>query len=161
MRPSREREASPDSPTDSLKALAQCFMLVPDMSATDDMINLLDPLNSPHPSVFDHPTPDTIRCLCDSSHIADTMLQCDSCKLWMHGDCLHVTNSGDGSPFICLYCQQKISNAIRGYVRAQLQRLRPTDMETDLSDFWADTLRVIEEVKDLLQAVPKFLPHPL
>jgi hypothetical protein len=87
MRPLANRAASPDSSSDSLKALSRYFILVPDMSSTDDLGNLLDPSPSPicsAPSQPDGPTPDTTRYLCNSPHITSTMIQCDSCKLGMH-----------------------------------------------------------------------------
>jgi hypothetical protein len=160
MRASPDLDSVPTGPNEPLKRLARCFVLVPDLSATDDPINLLDPHDYRIPKSPDLPTPDKVRCLCDSNRIDEPIIQCDVCRAWMHVECLHLINPGEVIPFICICCQQKVSNAVRGYVRAQLQSLKKADPAQDLSTFWTETLAVIEEVKEMLHLVPLFLkPH--
>jgi hypothetical protein len=87
------------------------------------------------------------------------MVQCDACKLWLHPECLHLANPTEVSPFICIFCQQHIGDAVRGYVRAQIHRLRHPEAEGNLTNFWKETLQAIDEVKEMMQCVSLFLPR--
>lgn len=104
--------------------LAAIFLMTPDMSCTDEDIDLFNPDN------FEKPDPDQsngdqeIRCICGCNHENDPMIQCDSCKKWLHSDCVPLKNFHD-SGFICIYCQAKIAKSIKQFYRQELISLIP------------------------------------
>ncbi|XP_075264039.1 uncharacterized protein LOC142355906 isoform X2 [Convolutriloba macropyga] len=50
---------------------------------------------------------EVIRCVCDDSDIFGTMVQCNFCDSWLHGECLGVTEATLPDTYECPYCEAK------------------------------------------------------
>jgi hypothetical protein len=142
------------------KTLDRCFVLVPDSPASTDVhVNLLDPLNTPSTTCPGDNSPRVVHCLCESTRVDGSLIQCDACTQWLHPECIHVTSRP--SPFICVFCQHTITAEILTAIRIHLKRLRSADAYGDLTVFWTDTLAVIEDVGQLLHVMPSgSVPRP-
>jgi hypothetical protein len=96
------------------------------------------------------------------------MIQCDSCKKWLHEDCVRLQNSHEADPFICIFCQHELSRSIKSYLRTKTAAF-PVLMQQLQSDFqyqavshsksiWTDLLQIVNEAQDVLAMIPLFLP---
>lgn len=46
-----------------------------------------------------------MRCICDISNNKEDIIQCTSCKLFLHTKCLHISTNIPNDSFICPFCQ--------------------------------------------------------
>lgn len=110
---------------------------------------------------IEHITEEMTRCICNSNHESDVMILCDSCKKWMHVDCVRLQNSQDVDPFVCIYCQYEMSKAIKSFVRRKLMNIFSKIKEKrihETSSLWNDLLQTILDIQSILRIVPQFLP---
>ena len=98
--------------------LATTFLMTSDMSSTLDDIDLSDDNSN-------QITEDTTRCICNSTHESQVMIQCDCCKKWLHEYCIKLQNSREEDQFICIFCQEKLSRAVKEYIRKKLASFEP------------------------------------
>jgi hypothetical protein len=149
-------------------SLAKTFLLTPDMSYADDEQDILNLTNRPPVSDADQITEETTRCICNSTHESEVMIQCDSCNKWLHMDCVRLQNSRESDPFICPYCQEELAKAVRGFVRKQLSAYRPLLQRLRQesqgrhgprpSTIWTEMLEIVRESQEVLKMIPLFLP---
>jgi hypothetical protein len=150
-------------------SLSSIFLMTPDMSYQDDDRNVmaLNPEGG-SPSEIDQITEETTRCLCNSTHESEVMIQCDSCKKWLHEDCVRLQNSREADPFICIFCQHELSRSIKSYLRRKtaafpvlMQQLQ-SDLQyqavSHSKSIWTDLLQIVNEAQDVLAMIPLFLP---
>ena len=120
------------SPQEQYLALATTFFLTPDMMDAVDNSggNETQMTDSNNPDV--EIAPET-RCICTLTHGSPLMIQCDSCKKWLHEDCVHLKNPKDANPFICIYCQYEMAKAVKQFIRRRILKLYPdiTKLEGD------------------------------
>jgi hypothetical protein len=149
-------------------SLSSIFLMTPDMSYQDDDRNIMELNPEGGPSEIDQITEETTRCLCNSTHESEVMIQCDSCKKWLHEDCVRLQNSREADPFICIFCQHELSRSIKSYLRRKTAAF-PVLMQQLQSDFqyqavshsksiWTDLLQIVNEAQDVLAMIPLFLP---
>ncbi|XP_063716006.1 uncharacterized protein LOC134843701 isoform X3 [Symsagittifera roscoffensis] len=50
---------------------------------------------------------EVIRCVCEDTDIFGTMVQCNFCDSWLHGECLGVTEATLPDTYECPYCEAK------------------------------------------------------
>ena len=89
------------------------------------------------------------------------MILCDSCKKWMHVNCVRLQNSQDVDPFVCIYCQYEMSKAIKSFVRAKLMNITQKIKEKRIQEttpVWNELLQTILDIQSVLRIVPQFLP---
>lgn len=153
--------------------LAATFLMTPDITCTDQQIDMTDPKNigPPGPEV-DQITEETTRCICNSTHESEVMIQCDSCQKWLHEDCIRLLNSRESDPFICIFCQNDVSNAIKTYVRKKMEGFLPilqrmqNENYIQYNDYiqpnsvWTDLLEITKDIQEVLKLIPLFLPPP-
>lgn len=147
------------------RKLAETYLLVPDMeNTTDDTIDSSNDSEKFQPQISE----DTINCICRSTHDSEVMIQCDSCKRWMHMSCIRLEDSNEDETFICIYCQYQLAKAIKQYVRTKVAGLQ-TQLQPFLNDI--QTCRIpqtqavfaqlndeIQQIQQTLQTIPSFLP---
>jgi hypothetical protein len=155
-------------------SLAHSFLLTPDYSFSDsevaclgfDCLHFSDPCQnrSNGPSEIDQITEETTRCICNSTHESEVMIQCDSCKKWLHEDCVRLQNSREVDPFLCIFCQYEMSTAVKGYLRKKMTAFGPILSRfggPDLgrgSGLWSELLEVVRDSQEVLRMIPSFLP---
>ena len=144
--------------------IATTFLLTPDMSCTDENVDMSNPeFQGDGTAEMDQITEETTRCICNSPHESEVMIQCDSCKKWLHEDCVRLLNSKEADPFICIFCQHEMAKAVRAYVRRSLAGLAPilqrcqTDYQTQIPR-WSEITEIVKDTKDVLKILPLFLP---
>ena len=146
------------------KILAQTYLLVPDMGNTTD-----PNLRTEKSKIYEQPiSEDTISCICRSTHESEVMLQCDSCKRWMHVSCVRLQDSNEDDTYICIFCQYQLSKAVKQYVRSKISNLQDIlqPLVSDLQNYriphsqgvWKELTEHINEIQDVLQIIPSFLP---
>jgi hypothetical protein len=149
--------------------LASTFLLVPDMSCADDEDDLADPVAADGtPPETDVITEETTRCLCNSTHESEVMIQCDSCKKWLHEDCVRLQNSREADPFICIFCQYELSRSIKTYLRRKMaefpvimkrvQASFPFTTGSNSKPIWNEMLSIVQDAQSVLAMIPLFLP---
>lgn len=142
--------------------IATTFLMTPDMSCTDEDIDLTDPENQDTTGTeMDQISEQTTHCCCNMQHESDVMIQCDCCKKWLHEQCIRLVNTNENDPFICIFCQHEMSRAVKSYVRQKISVLiqivqkYQADGQT-LS--WNELLENIRDCQEVLRMVPMFLP---
>ena len=147
--------------------LATTFLMTSDMSSTLDDVDMSDASNaSPSTAETDQITEDTTRCICNSTHESEVMIQCDCCKKWLHEDCIKLQNSKESDPFICIFCQEEMSKAVKEYVRKKLAMFMPivqkcqNDMQymRQTQNFWNEIMEIVKDALEVLDMIPMFLP---
>jgi hypothetical protein len=96
------------------------------------------------------------------------MIQCDSCKKWLHEDCVRLQNSREADPFICIFCQYQLAAAIKAYLRRKLvqfpvvlQNVQSTYQQetgTHSQALWNEMLAIVQDAQSVLSLIPMFLP---
>ena len=142
--------------------IATTFLMTPDMSCTNEDVDLANPENQETVSAeMDQISEQTTRCICNRQHESDVMIQCDCCKKWLHEQCIRLVNSNENDPFICIFCEHEMAKAVKTYVRKkiavliQIVQKYQADGQT-LS--WNDLLENIRDCQEVLRMVPMFLP---
>lgn len=134
--------------------LAMTFLMTCNVS---DSVEHKETINSE----VEHISEEMTRCLCNSNHESDVMILCDSCKKWMHVNCVRLQNSQDVDPFVCIYCQYEMSKAIKSFVRAKLMNITQKIKEKRIQEttpVWNELLQTILDIQSVLRIVPQFLP---
>jgi hypothetical protein len=147
---------------------ASAFLLTPDMSCVDDDAEQPDevpPSAAPDADVI---TEENTRCICNSTHESEVMIQCDTCKKWLHENCVRLQNSREADPFICIFCQFQLAKAIKAYLRRKLaqfpiifQNVENTyqpETGTHSMALWNQMLEVVQEAQSVLSLIPMILP---
>lgn len=153
----------------SLDSMAQIFLMTPDMSCTNQQLDMMDPKNLPKDKTNQQkPTRPTqgveTRCICGSKFESELMIQCDSCKLWLHADCVRLQNTENVCPFICIFCQFRIAKSIKDFVKNSFSQFTPTLelLKTDgagkSKQLWFDVMKVCKDIQGVLHMAPTFLP---
>lgn len=47
-----------------------------------------------------------IRCVCRTEDDAGFMIQCDTCGVWQHGDCVHISQADVPEHYYCDFCER-------------------------------------------------------
>ena len=107
------------------------------------------------------------RCICGLTHGSSVQIQCDSCLKWLHEDCVHLKNSKDTNPFICIYCQYEIAKSVKAYVRQRLASLLPKaqQLEADIQNgrptqympIWNELSDIVNDIQEVLKLIPELL----
>ncbi|OHT06908.1 hypothetical protein TRFO_24940 [Tritrichomonas foetus] len=148
--------------------LATTFLMTTDMSCTLDDVDMSNSENhgGPGPDI-DQITEDTTRCVCNSTHESDVMIQCDCCKKWLHEDCVKLLNSREVDPFICIFCQAEMSKAVKEYIRKKLNAFAPiiqrcqNELQYDIRQtqpIWGEIMEIVRDSQEVLRMIPLFLP---
>ena len=146
------------------KTLAQTYLLVPDMGNTTD-----PNLENENSKIYEQPiSEETISCICHSTHESEIMLQCDSCKRWMHVTCVRLQDSQEDDTYICIFCQYQLSKAVKQYIRNKVSNLQDylKPLVSDLQNYripqsqniWKDLTEHINELQNVLQIIPSYFP---
>ena len=146
------------------KTLAQTYLLVPDMGNTTD-----PNLENENSKIYEQPiSEETISCICRSTHESEIMLQCDSCKRWMHVTCVRLQDSQEDDTYICIFCQYQLSKAVKQYIRNKVSNLQDylKPLVSDLQNYripqsqniWKDLTEHINELQNVLQIIPSYFP---
>jgi hypothetical protein len=148
--------------------IATTFLLTADMSFADDEHDIEHPVDRATPDV-DQITEETTKCICNSTHESEVMIQCDSCSKWLHEDCVKLQNSRESDPFICLYCQQELVKAVKLYMRKKLGEFKPIlqKMRAEAhyrqgmrpTSIWHEILEIVKDSQEVLKMIPFFLPN--
>ncbi|KAH0791552.1 PHD-finger family protein [Histomonas meleagridis] len=143
--------------------LASTFLMTTDMTSTNSDIDPTDPHNQTDNNIeTDQITEDMTRCICNSNHESDVMILCDSCKKWLHVDCVRLQNSQDVDPFICIYCQYEMAKAVKSFVRKKLASVLPIVQRyqdaCQPTPIWNDLLQAIRDTQEVMKMIPHFLP---
>ena len=149
-------KVSGNSHINDIMTLSTLFLVTPDMSFTNQDLNLLDS-NDQHILTPDDDSNDQqIRCICGFNHESQTMIQCDSCQKWFHTECIHLDGPSKVG-FICIYCQYKISKAIKSYIRNEFLQFIP--YLNQYNTIWNDIHSKGGEIQAVLELIPDFLPN--
>ena len=142
--------------------IANSFLMTPDMSSPDASQD--SDLTNPEES---EPIPQETRCICSLTHSSSLMIQCDSCKKWLHDDCIHLKNSKEVETFYCIYCQYEIAKAVKSFIRQRLSILAPmarrlemdiqSGILTQLPSLWAELQEIVNDIQDVLNMIPNAL----
>lgn len=161
----KENDSS-NSQEDIMNAMAQIIPSIPDFSCTDEDIDMSNPSNYTT-------TPKTnnqeinIRCTCKSKDKANEMIQCDTCKNWLHVKCTCLKNYKQVKSFICLYCQYDVAVTVRSFFTSQANKFKnvldqiSSQQETaNLNDrpIVPPLLKMINEIERSLKVIPAYLP---
>ena len=143
--------------------IATTFLMTPDMSCTDEDVDMSNPeFQGDGTPEMDQITEETTRCICNSPHESEVMIQCDSCKKWLHEDCVRLQNSREADPFICIFCQHEMAKAARAYVRRSLANCLGPILQRCQTDYqipsWTEIEEVVKDTNDVLKMLPMFLP---
>ena len=149
--------------TDLYLQLSQAFLLTPDMTSTIISEKQNDNFQEENNSEVE-PIPET-RCICNLTHGSPLMIQCDSCKKWLHEDCVHLKNPKDADPFICIFCQHEISKSVKNFVRRKMKIIqnivskieKENQSPINLSNYWKEIQNIIDDTKNVLELIPTFL----
>ena len=58
-------------------------------------------------------SPGVVRCICDSKVESGRMVECSSCRFWVHSKCIKLPSAtAPETPFSCCYC---IHSSVRGF----------------------------------------------
>lgn len=145
--------------------IANSFLMTPDMTSPEHPQEV-ENASSKEMDPDSEQIPET-RCICTLTHSSSVMIQCDSCKKWLHEDCVHLKNPKDADPFICIYCQYEIAKAVKSFVRQRLSVLNPMaqrleiDMQsgriTQLQSVWNELGEIVNDIQDVLKMIPDSL----
>lgn len=139
------------------------------MSCADEERDFLDPeaIDAAQRDV-DLSTGETTRCIYNSTHERKVMTQCDSCKKWVHEDCVRWHNSRESDPFACIFCPYELARSIRNYLRKKVteflmvmqkvQRGFPYRSLSHSKPIWSEMLDIMQDVQSVLAMIPLFLP---
>lgn len=151
---------------DILNSLAQIIPSIPDFSCTDEDIDMSNPSNyTTAPKMDNHEI--NIRCICKSKDKSDDMIQCDTCKNWLHAHCICLKNYKQVKSFICLYCQYNVAVTVRSFFTSQgkkfknvLDQIATQQEKSDTNDqpIVPPLLKVINEIERSLKVIPAYLP---
>lgn len=157
-----------DEEDETFDTLAELFLLAPDMSCTNQQLDMMNPANYTKESAKKKQTKPSIgsetRCICNSRHDSELMIQCDSCKKWLHSECVRLVNTEHVSPFICIFCQYKVAIAIKMNAKTSLQRFLPIIQQMHQEERFKflelskEILEVIRDIQEILHMTPSFLP---
>jgi hypothetical protein len=53
-----------------------------------------------------------IRCVCGTDDDAGFMIQCDTCGVWQHGDCVHIQQATVPEHFYCDICEDLMHSSV-------------------------------------------------
>ncbi|OHS93132.1 PHD-finger family protein [Tritrichomonas foetus] len=155
-----------DPQKETLATMAQVVPLIPDLSCTDEDIDMSLPSNSRAPPVSKGKIRN-VRCICTSKHQSDVMIQCDSCKNWLHSSCIQLENSKDVSPFVCIYCQYNVATTVRSFITSQALKFRtvleqfinePDNSYKSMKPVVPSLFKMVKEIEQSLKMIPEFLP---
>ena len=159
-----KRFTKPSIPENYL-AIANAFLLTPDMAGPTDT-----PLSNEEQQKIDNEDVEVVqetRCICGLTHGSSVQIQCDSCLKWLHEDCVHLKNSKDTNPFICIYCQYEIAKSVKAYVRQRLASLLPKaqQLEADIQNgrptqympIWNELSDIVNDIQEVLKLIPELL----
>lgn len=144
--------------------LAEIFPSIPDFSFTDRAPN-------PENQSDDNPKQPLLkfRCYCKQNYTSTTMIQCDSCKYWLHSSCVRIKNMKHINPFICLYCQFNIASSVKPLVSSQSikcqnaieQHLNQMKCERNsITPIVAQLEQMVNDIDNAFRLIPQFLPQP-
>ena len=133
------------------RALARVFLMTPDMSGTR---------NTKESFAAGSGEPDRpVRCICQRTRATDEMIQCCSCRNWLHRGCVPVIGADH---FICPFCQGRLAVAVKKFVQRQMcdvMDLVESRYRTDRAVEWAGrATRIIGDTRKVMALVPKFAP---
>ena len=147
---------------DHYLTIANSFLMTPDMTGPEDT---QDGENGA--SEADEPIPQETRCICSLTHSSSLMIQCDSCKKWLHDDCVHLKNSKDVETFICIYCQYEIAKAVKSFIKQRLSILAPMAQRlengmhngslNELQNLWTELGDIVNDIQEVLNMIPSSL----
>ena len=146
--------------------LASAFLMTPDMTK-DPLSEDVNEDNEDSESTLE----DRTQCICGSTNESDVMIQCNSCKNWLHDEtCIRLQNADENDPFICLYCQYQLSKSVKRYVRNQFSSLLPIIQQLHQeaqavpnphpSVLYEQVNKTIAEIQEVLDLIPNYLPTP-
>ncbi|EAX87499.1 PHD-finger family protein [Trichomonas vaginalis G3] len=162
---SRKFTQKPQIP-DNYLSIANAFLLTPDMTGPRE-----SPIQNDSPEqVSDKGDVEVVqetRCICGLTHGSSVQIQCDSCQKWLHEDCVHLKNSKEADPFICIYCQYEIAKAVKAYVRQRLASLLPKAQQLEIEmqngritqymPIWNELSDIVADIQEVLKLIPELL----
>ena len=154
------------SQNDIIDAMAQIIPSIPDFSCTDDDVDLSDPRNyKVVPKVSNQKI--NVRCICQLKNETDDMIQCETCKNWLHAHCICLKNYKQVKSFICLYCQYNVAVTVRSFFTSQANKFKNVldqianqseTQSTNNQPVVPPLLKMINEIERSLKVIPAFLP---
>lgn len=145
---------------EKFKILAKEFLLTPDLDGFSTSYLPVD--NSVQLSKSKDDERKT-RCICTNDMCSPNMVLCDSCKFWLHCECVKLKNF-DQNPFFCLYCQYQMKKAVQDYVRKRLSVLAPylhsleNNRQLKISELSNELQIIMRDVQETLDTVYNCIP---
>ena len=133
------------------RALARVFLMTPDLSGTRD--------SNESAATGSGETDRPVRCICQRPRATDEMIQCCSCRNWLHRGCVPVIGADQ---FICPFCQGRLAVAVKKFFQRRMcdvLDLVGYKITMDRGGEWAGrATRIIDDTRKVMALVPKFAP---
>ena len=153
---------SKDSKKETINMLSDVISAIPNMSCVEDEPEFFYPDNTNYSA-----NEINVRCICNSKHVNDVLIQCDSCKNYLHLNCLQLENQNDVKSFVCIYCQHNVTTTVRSFLLNQSDKLNsmidnflemPDNAYSSAKHEIAPFMDMIKEIEGTLKKIPEFLP---